>query len=208
MMRCFAQVLLILVMLFGVGCGSKSSLSDKAFRKIKSDLAYMHVVVKDFTTAPGVYASDVHMKQCQEGAIAHLRETGLFKSVKGRRETPVGETTLLVRTTVHKMHIVSERSRLQRGILAGESGIELVVKLQDGINRRIINTWHIDSNKHSDISNDSALSTLSRGISDKMMLPNLGYKIGDFVLMNATYRRAEAAESKEREDAAPPKFEE
>ncbi|HEY6000647.1 MAG TPA: DUF4410 domain-containing protein [bacterium] len=113
---------------------------------------------------------------CRDGAIAELRKKGLFDKVEAASgEQTYGSDTLVVRTKIEDMRLVSRSARFWGGAFAGKSSMTLNVELVEAGTGNALGTQKLSS------SNNAWGASWTFGSSDASLPSDMGAVVAEYV---------------------------
>ncbi|MFH1132397.1 MAG: DUF4410 domain-containing protein [Pseudomonadota bacterium] len=168
----------VLCFSFLFGCGGTVKYDDASLNKIRQNLKYYDVVVREYKIAPEAGEADGVLAECRAGTIDFLREKKVFRSVGKDMAGTDANTTLFVDARIKDYRIVSGAARFWVGAWAGSSYMVLDVKLTNAATGAVVVQKTIDSHA------DAMGSAWTGGGTDRSLPRDVGGIIGEYVLDN------------------------
>ncbi len=174
-------VLLSLCLLVScVGTNKKTAQQEEAAQAPaveKLAKQYDTILFSPFTIKPEL-AKDYPQaaKTVQQSMMTALQQEKRFKKVATIDEgKPADGKTLLIKTNITNMRIVSDSARFWGGAFAGSSGVEMDLQLIDGTTRKVVRNEKMSS------WNNSFAAAWSFGSSDHSLLDDMGKIMAKYV---------------------------
>lgn len=137
---------------------------------------YEHVVIADFTTTDQITTDYPNaLKTCQDATVATLAKISQYRSVITGKAAGQKGSTLIVKTHVPEMRIVSSAARMWGGAFAGSSNMTLEVTLIDDVTGKQVGSKTLSS------SNNSFAASWTYGSSDRSLPSDMGGILATYI---------------------------
>ena len=173
LMKSVTVLLSLCLLVSCVGTGKKSAQNQEAAQAPvveKLDKQYDTLLFSPFTIEPE-FSKDYPdaAKTIQQSMMTALQQEKCFKKVDTIVEgTSTGDKTLLIKTNITNMRIVSNSARIWGGAFAGSSGVEMDLQLIDGTTKKVVRNEKMSS------WNNAFGAAWSFGSSDHSLLDDMG----------------------------------
>lgn len=165
-----------------IGCSAtQQSVRDEAPAQAsqesqKLEKKYSRVLLKDFEV-PAQIASDYPDAAlvCKVNAVAKLGQKKLFAEVGQADDKTYGQDTLVVRTKIEDMRLVSGAARFWAGAFAGSSNMTLDVELVDGGTGSVVGKQQLSS------ANNAFAAAWVGGSSDASLPSDMGAILAEYI---------------------------
>lgn len=166
-----------------IGCsGRQQSIREEApaqsaVEAKKLEKKYSRVLLKEFDV-PAQIASDYPEAAllCKVSAVSKLGQKKLFEEVGlASEDKSYGQSTLLVKTRIEEMRLVSGAARMWAGAFAGSSNMVLDVELVDGGTGKVVGKQQLAS------ANNAFAAAWVGGMSDVSLPSDMGAILAEYI---------------------------
>ncbi|MTW22026.1 DUF4410 domain-containing protein [Allochromatium palmeri] len=141
------------------------------------DGRYDNIVFYEFETTPEIKRDYPEVTdECLASAISHLLVKNVYKKVEKRSGSYHRHQTLLIKTKISDMRIVSTGARMWGGAFAGSSYMNLEVKFIDASSGSVLRTKKISSN------NNAFAAAWTFGSNDRSLASDMGVILADYIV--------------------------
>lgn len=184
------KITLIVTLLFLCACAGQEAKSDadKSAQKTQTTeqatdfdpplgKKYSNIVFYDFETTPEIKTDYPKMTyECEASAISRLLMKKRYKKVERNNGSDYNASTLLVKTNIPDMRIVSMAARIWGGAFAGSSYMNMEVEFIDAASKKVVRKKTISS------SNNAFAAAWTGGSNDQSLPADMGKILAEYIM--------------------------
>ncbi|MCI5119622.1 MAG: DUF4410 domain-containing protein [Candidatus Electrothrix sp. AUS4] len=181
------KVLPMLILILLSACASQKTGTDATVQNTQADIPltskYDNIVFYEFETTDEIkndYPEAAN--ECLASAMSGLLMKNVYKKVAKSNDSNHSGLTLLVKTKIPEMRIVSTGARIWGGALAGSSYMNMEIEFIDAASGKVLRTKSISS------SSNAFAAAWTGGSNDKSLPADMGKILADYIVATVPSR--------------------